>query len=51
MPADMTPKDEAVMWLIGVFIALCCIHASYLLATAVAVRDQAQNQRGEQQCL
>lgn len=35
MPSDMTPIDAAVMWLIGVFLALCCIHASYLLATAV----------------
>lgn len=50
MPDDMTPIDEAVMWLLGAYLALCCIHGSYLLATAIADRDQAQNRRGEQQC-
>jgi len=49
-PSDMMPIDEAVMWLLGAFLALCCIHGSYLLAMTVADSDHAQNQRGEPQC-
>lgn len=50
MPDDITPIDEAVMWLLGAFLALCCIHASYLLSEVIARRDQAPSHQEMQQC-
>lgn len=48
-PDDMKPIDEAVMWLLGAFLAICCIHGSYLLSQAVAARDT-HSQIGVKQC-
>lgn len=47
---DMKPIDEAVMWLIGAFLAICCIYGSYLLAQAIADHDQTLTVMGGKQC-
>lgn len=50
MPDDLTPIDEAVMWLLEAFLALCCIHGSYLLSEEIARRDEASTFQETQQC-